>query len=85
MSDVQSRWEDQRDRDCAEHNQPQCPKFPDHDCEECHAYHVEEHEFNQWCQTCIDEKCSACNGSGYIGEGNDETECAKCEATGRVK
>lgn len=92
MSDAQSRWEDQRDRDCAEHNQPKCPKFPDHDCEECHSQHVEEHEFNQWCEICTDEKCPQCEGVGYLylqdpkkkREAGEETECMKCEATGRV-
>lgn len=91
MSDAQSRWENQRDIDCAEHNQPQCPKFPDHDCPECHNQHVEDHEPNKWCDVCADQKCEKCNGKGYYMTGTktspdgDETECEKCEATGGLK
>jgi len=54
--DAQTRWENQRDIDCAEHGQPRCLMFPDHDCEECHAFHVEEGEFNTFCIKCEDEK-----------------------------
>jgi len=91
MSDAQTRWENQRDIDCAEHNQPQCPKFPDHDCDECHSYHVEEHLFNEWCQTCKDEKCPKCDGKAYYMTGSksspdgDEVECDQCDVTGRVR
>jgi hypothetical protein len=89
MSDAQSSWENQRDIDCAEHNQPKCPKFPDDSCDECHNQHVKEHEFNQWCETCADEKCPQCEGLAYLylkisGE-YEETECLRCEATGRIK
>ena len=54
--DAQSRWENQRDIDCAEHNQPKCRKFPDHDCDECHAAHRENDEPNNFCGRCDDEK-----------------------------
>lgn len=85
MSDAQSRWENQRDIDCAEHNQPRCPKFPDHDCEECHESHVEEGEFNGWCAICDDEKCGQCEGTGWVFHANhDEMECPKCEGSGRL-
>lgn len=90
MMDAQSRWEDQRDIDCADHNQPQCPKFPDHDCEECHGDHVEAGDFNDFCSICADQKCEKCNGTGYYIGGTpsapegDEIECEPCEASGRV-
>lgn len=81
MSDAQSRWENQRDIDCAEHNQPRCPKFPDHDCDECHESHVEVGEFNGWCAICDDEKCLTCQGSGYL---EDDAECETCGGCGRL-
>lgn len=85
MSDAQSRWENQRDIDCAEHGQAKCPKFPDHDCEECHAEHKEDGVFNEFCDVCLDERCTNCNGTGWIGTGKNEEECGICEASGRVE
>jgi len=79
---VQSRWEDQRDRDCAEHNQPKCESFPDCSCPECHKHHVEEHEFNDYCGICDDERCPKCGGRGWAMIGR--SECLQCRGRGRI-
>jgi len=90
----QSRWENQRDIDCSEHNQPKCEKFPDCSCNECHETHLEHGDFNKFCSVCSDEKCQECNGAGWIrkavGESYDspewdEFDCEKCGGSGRVK
>ena len=87
--DVQARWEDKRDVDCAEHGQPKCRSFPDCSCQECHEHHVEEGEFNEFCQTCADEKCVECDGKGhvmkidYFTNKHEEFECEECGGSGR--
>jgi len=78
--DAQSRWEDQRARDCSEHGQPRCSHFPDHGCRECHESHKEEGEFNKFCQKCQDEICAECGGTGMI----NDAECPRCHGTGRI-
>lgn len=83
MIDRQTNWENKRDIQAAEYNQPQCISFPDHNCDQCHAQHVEEHDFNKWCDKCMYEKCSDCDGYGWHEDADDE--CKKCEGTGRIK
>ena len=77
--DAQTRWEDQRARDCAEHNQPKCPKFPDHACDECHSFHVEEGDFNKFCEICWEEQCGTCKGSGYLEDGETSCPVKECQ------
>ena len=86
MSDAQSRWEDQRANDCANHGQAKCQRFPDCACEECHSFHVEEHEFNEFCEICKDQKCEKCKGEGwYKYPESDDHECEVCDGSGRIK
>jgi len=82
MSDAQSRWENQRDIDCAEHGQPKCPKFPDHDCEECHFDHKEKGYFNEFCSICIDEKCSRAKALVKQHSNNEPDWNGKCDNCG---
>ena len=96
MTDAQTRWEDKRASDCAEHNQPKCKHFPDHYCDECHDSHRLWGEFNAFCLLCQEERCEACNGTGTVkfkGKvpiraeihlGDLDEDCRNCDGTGRI-
>lgn len=74
-------WENRREAEGL--GDPECESFPDHDCPECHSYHVETRYFNEACSICIEQKCETCKGTGYIIDG--DTDCPDCKATGRIK
>lgn len=48
----------------------------------CHAYHLEEHIFEDECEFCEEEKCRGCNGNGWTPE---EESCLRCQGAGRIK
>ena len=52
---------------------------------DCHQVHKDQGDFPSFCEACNDEKCSNCNGRGYLGTGKNEEECRICESTGRIK
>ena len=52
-------------------------------CPRCHQWHKEEGIFMSECQSCEEEYCAACKGTGWIDYKN-EIECLACKATGRI-
>jgi hypothetical protein len=54
-------------------------------CWESHADHIEAGEFNvKHCESCQDERCEGCRGTGSLGSG-EEYECAACKGSGAIK
>lgn len=61
---------------------------PDHDedgcLEICHPAHVEMGIFSDDCEACVEEKCSECEGRGYVYPNEVEKDCESCKGTGRI-
>lgn len=49
------RWENRAEAEADQDPMRHCRKFPDHDCEFCHASHVEDQEANPHCSKCKEE------------------------------
>ena len=79
---AQTRWENQRDIDAAEHNQASCRNYPDCSCDECHTSHLDHGYFNEFCVVCDVQKCPNCNGTGLTPD--KLADCPQC-LSGRIR
>lgn len=84
--DAETRWV--QNREWAEESKrfPKCPAFPDCSCNECHSSHEAQHEINDHCHICQEQKCIQCDGEGwYKYPESEDYECTVCDGTGRIK
>lgn len=53
--------------------------------ERCHPHHIDQEYFDLDCLFCKMDKCPDCTGNAWVWVNGEETECLKCDNTGRIK
>jgi hypothetical protein len=62
---------------------PDCPKFPDCSCSDCHEFHLEERgKLNDFCEICTEIRCKRCEGTGFYDIKEKDGDCLECDGAG---